>query len=114
MTPGVPDLGIVAWIVRAAGVPCALDTRPGVRTIWAEPRGREGREPRWTVRVRQRLDSGETSVGPAHDDGPVIPVAPGCDERELAAIVIAQSLRVDPLQPLTGEEARAAGLRGVR
>jgi hypothetical protein len=39
-------------------------------------------------------------------------VRPGCDERELAAFVVAQSLRVDPLRPLTGEEVQAAGLAG--
>jgi len=107
-----PDLGLVAQIVRIAGVPCALDVAPGATTIWAEPRHRDGRAIGWTVRVRQRRDTGEVTMGPADGDGPGLRIAAGCDERELAAIVVAQSLRVDPLRPLTDGEAGAAGLPG--
>jgi hypothetical protein len=106
------DLGIVAQIVRMAGVPSALDVGPRVSTLWAEPRQLVGRGVSWTVQVRQRHDSGETAVGLADDCRLAARLRPGCDERELAAFVVAQSLRVDPLQPLTEEEAQAAGLAG--
>jgi hypothetical protein len=67
---------------------------------------------RWTVRiVRRRFSSHEEiRIGPAEDDGPGLRVRPGSDERQLAALVIVQSLRVDARNLLTAEEIHAAGL----
>lgn len=112
-TPTRPfDLGLVAHIVRVAGVPCVLETGPDAETIWAEPRELTGRGTCWTVRlVRQRSGSGEIRVRSV-DGGPGTELRPGGDERDLAAFVVVQALRVDPCRPLTEDDARAAGLAG--
>lgn len=105
-------MGLVAHIVRIAGVPCVLEAGPDAETIWAEPREVGGRGTCWTVRlVRQRAGTGEIRVS-SPDGGPGTALRPGGDERDLAAFVVVQALRVDPSQPLTEDDARAAGLAG--
>jgi hypothetical protein len=111
------DMDLVARIIRAAGVPCVLDIGRGTSTIWAEPRPAHasptsGNGTAWTVQVVQRRSGSaeEIWVGPARGGRPTVRVRPGSDERELAALVVAQALRVDPCLPLSPEEADAAGL----
>jgi hypothetical protein len=104
-------MGLVARILRIAGVPCVLDIGSHADTILAEPRRVAGGR-HWTVRVvRRRFGTHEEIwIGPADDDGHGLRVRPGSDERRLAALAIAQSLRADPRSPLTAGEADAAGL----
>jgi hypothetical protein len=102
---------LVAQILRVANVPCGHDISTNADTILAGSRWVNG-EWRWTVRiVRRRFSSHEEiRIGPAEDDGPGLRVRSGSDERQLVALVIVQSLRVDARNLLTAEEIHAAGL----
>lgn len=108
------DMNLVARIVQQAGVRCVLETPDGSpATILAEPRHQGGRT-HWTVRAT-RIDSHDRErpnhfcVGPNSDRSTAVPVVEH-DERHLAALIVAQALRVDPAETLTFDEIEALGL----
>jgi hypothetical protein len=112
------DMALVARIVGRAGVRCVLEEPvPGMPTILAEPRGRAG----WAVRATlsaHREHAYLAWVGPNDGDGDgdgggdggAALCVPEPDERHLAALIVAQSLRADPAQALTVDEIDALGL----
>jgi hypothetical protein len=106
------DMDLVAWIVERAGVRCLLETSDdGTTTILAEPLLRNGRT-RWAVRatrVRARGRGDHVCVGPNNDGRPAVRVLEP-DERRLAALIVAQALRVEPEEPMTFGEVEALGL----
>jgi hypothetical protein len=109
------DMNLVAWIVERAGVRCLLETPDdSTTTLLAEPRLRKGRT-HWTVRAtrvrapdRDRCD--HVCVGPNADGRTAMRVMEP-DERHLAALIVAQALRVEPDETLTFGEVEALGLR---
>ena len=109
------DMNLVAWIVERAGVRCLLETPDdSTTTLLAEPRLRKG-QTRWTVRAtRVRAsdrDRGDhVCVGPNNDGRTAMRVLEP-DERHLAALIVAQALRVEPDETLTFGEVEALGLR---
>jgi hypothetical protein len=108
------DMDLVSRIVRQAGIDCLLQS-PDDRTtvILAEPRPRGGRT-RFTVRatrIRADVHGGRdhVSVGP-NDARRTAMHVPEPDERHLAALILAQALRVEPDEMVTVDEIRALGL----
>ncbi|GAA5134838.1 hypothetical protein [Pseudonocardia adelaidensis] len=108
------DMNLVASIVRRAGVRCRVETPDDATTlILAEPRHLNGRM-RFTVRATWARGHGRDGgdhvcVGPNDDGGTAVRlVAP--DERHLAALVVAQALRVEPEETVTPDEVAALGL----
>ncbi len=109
------DMNLVAWIVQLAGVRCSLETPDDSTTaILAEPRLQNG-QMHWAVRAtrirapdRDRCD--HVCVGP-NDDCRIAMRIVEPDERHLAALIIAQALRVNPEETLTFDEVEALGLR---
>ena len=102
------DMDLVAWIVERAGVRCLLETADdGTTTILAEPLLRDGRT-RWAVRAT-RVRADHVCVGPNNDGRPAVRVLEP-DERRLAALIVAQALRVEPEEPMTFGEVEALGL----
>jgi hypothetical protein len=108
------DMDLVAWIVERAGVPCLLETPDdGTTTILAEPRLQNGRT-HWAVRATRvrapdRDHSDHVCVGPNNDRLTALRVLEP-DERRLAALIVAQALRVEPEEALTFGEIEALGL----
>lgn len=109
------DMNLVAWIVQLAGVRCSLETPDDSTTaILAEPRLQNG-QMHWAVRAtrirapdRDRCD--HVCVGPNDDRRMAMRISEP-DERHLAALIVAQALRVDPEETLTFDEVEALGLR---
>ncbi|WP_147259132.1 hypothetical protein [Pseudonocardia hierapolitana] len=107
-------MNLVAWIVERAGVRCLIETPDdGTTTILAEPQLRNGRT-HWAVRATRvrapdpdRCD--HVRVGP-NNDSPTAMRVLDPDERRLAALIVAQALRVEPEETLTSGEVEALGL----
>jgi hypothetical protein len=106
------DMNLVARIVQQAGVRCLHETPDDSTTaILAEPRLRNG-QTHWTVRATRirAHDRDHVCVGPNNDRRMAMRIL-GPDERHLAALIVAQALRVDPEETLTFDEVETLGLR---
>jgi hypothetical protein len=108
------DMSLVARIVQQAGVRCLLVTPDDSTTvILAEPRLQNG-ETHFTVRAtrirahdRNRCD--HLCVGPNNDRRGAMRILEP-DERHVAALIVAQALRVNAEETVTFDEVEALGL----
>lgn len=99
-------------IVRRTGLDCEV-----VRQDGADPvlRVRSPGSPTWTVHAGLSRDGSDgrpagAYVGPAAS--PRVRRVGGADERQLAALIVAQALDPDPTQALSQDTISALGLEG--
>ncbi len=105
----VCDLQLVVEIVHRAGLDCELVRRQNAHPVI---RARPSSSRAWTARA------GLCSADPRHPAGPFVGPADSPqrrllhepDERQVAALVIAQALHPDPSTIVSSEEVSALGL----
>lgn len=112
------DVGLVARLVCTAGLDCQTDGTAETGVLIRAGRGpryprNHAPDPaipqRWTSRLSVG-PAGELYVGPDDDRETVAVRVVGTNERQVAALIIAQALARDPGRPLSLDEIATLGL----
>ncbi|WP_028922219.1 hypothetical protein [Pseudonocardia acaciae] len=100
------DLDLVAWLVRTAGLACeTYRARAGALV-------RAGTAHRWTATLSSD-HTGRLYLGPEDADESVPARLASRDERQIAALIVAQARLRDPGRALSSDEIGALGLAGM-
>lgn len=100
------DLDLVARLVRTTGLACeTYRARSGALV-------RAGTAHRWTAKLSSD-HTGRLYLGPDEDETCIPARLVTRDERQIAAIVVAQARLRDPARPLSSDEIGVLGLAGM-